>query len=323
MTAAADEQDLGSPIQYLEIVIMHDALVYVEDEKTPDTLNEREETVSERLDAHLKDQSKLSQYIPSPPKQLMQLINELEQEETDFDKIQEIIKKDLALLGEIVRISNSPLYRPRSGEITSIEKAISMLGINGVMEIASQLLLRRAVQVDSPHYKKFSQFHWAHCLKSAEAGRFIGEREDSFANYLLGLIHSIGRVVILTCYVHLSGGKSIEGVNNLNVIKHASLEQSSWLSTQVAKEWDLPEVYPATLGEFERLTMNLLCGNSFELTLPSTNVLQLGSIAAQVHTLIEHQQLELNAGLLALSEIGLDNKRSEALFGKFDLLGTA
>ncbi|NKB35268.1 MAG: HDOD domain-containing protein [Pseudomonadales bacterium] len=323
MNIAVDSQNIDLPLQYADIVNMHDDLVYADSEDELGELNQAEETVCERLSKHLEDKEKLSQYIPSPPTQLMLLLKEAEQEHTNFDKIQKIIKKDLGLLGEIVRISNSPLYRPRSGEITSIEKAISMLGIQGVMEIASQLLLRKVVDMGNTEYSNFSQFLWSHCLKSAEACRFLGETEDGFTNYLLGLIHSIGRVVILTSYVSLSGGKKIDKINNMKVIRHVSLEQTPWISSLVAEEWELPKIYLDTLHEFESMSTCLLLGQEFDMKLASTRILHAGSISAEIHTLVENSKLEHSSGLTILNGFGFVEEQSATLFEKFELLNSS
>ncbi|MBT8145567.1 MAG: HDOD domain-containing protein, partial [Gammaproteobacteria bacterium] len=189
------------PLRFSTLISLHGDLIFAGENDSSNAFNDTEESVYDQVSDHLDDARNLSELIPSPPNHLMMLLNKLEQPEINFSLIQEMVRKDLGLMSEIIRISNSPLFRTRSGDITSIERAIAMLGIRGVMEITSQLLLRRVIDVKSSRFKNFSHYFWIHCLKSAEAGTVLGDKDDSFTNYLLGLVHSIGYVVALSAYV--------------------------------------------------------------------------------------------------------------------------
>ena len=230
--------------KFATIVNLFNDHIFPNDGTSSDVFSDAEEALYAQVCEQIEDKEKLSKYIPAPPNQLMLLLKELEQEDTDFDKLKVIIMEDIGLLAAIIRVANSPLYRPRSGEIESIEKAISMIGLQGVMQIASQLMLRRIVDIRSSRYKSFGERLWGHCLKSAEACRVVGEPDAAFTNYLLGLLHDIGRVAILGCVIDLLKKNDDESIDELKVIKRVSIEQGPWLSTLIAREWQMPDAGP-------------------------------------------------------------------------------
>ncbi len=306
--------------KFATIVNLFNDHIFPKDGNSTDVFNDAEEALYALVCEQIGDQDKLSKYIPSPPGQLMLLLKELEEENTDFNKLKDIIMEDIGLLAAIIRVSNSPLYRPRVGEIESIEKAISMIGLQGVMQIASQLMLRRIVDIRSSRYKSFGEKLWNHCLKSAEACRVVGEPDAAFTNYLLGLLHDIGRVAILGCVVDLLKTNDDESIDELKVIKRVSIEQGPWLSAIIAKEWNMPEFYVESLDAYDRLFTSMLFERPCEIELPGTQCLQWGSQSSQIHSFIENKSMEEDVGIGFLQEIGLTNSKIGTLFANFALV---
>ena len=319
-TAAAELDD--DLLDYSTLINLHGDLIFSGDIHSSDPFNDAEADLYDQISDHLDDTGKLSEFIPTPPVQLMELLNRLEQPDVNFIEIQGLVRKDLGLMSEIIRISNSPLFRTRSGDITSIERAIAMLGIRGVMEIATQLMLRRVINVKSSRFNNFSHFLWMHCLKSAEAGTVLGDKDDAYINYLLGLVHTIGYVVALSSYVEIVDTSKFETINDLKVIRHICLEQGPWLSTKVAEEWELPSLVLTTLDEFDRLCGAMILDAGFDVKHSTTNTLFLSSTCAQIHSLVTNDKLDQGRGDSYLKHIGLDvdAKRMAGLFERLRIL---
>lgn len=314
--------DNQTKLERVQIKKMFNDLLFDHDDPAGE-LSPKDEIFYHRFCAHIDQQDKLSKYIPSPPAQLMALLQELEQENTNFDKIQDIIEKDLALLGEIIRISNSPLYRLRTGGITSIEKSIAFLGIVGVMQIAAAVMLRRIVNIESSHYQAFGKALWKHCLKSAEGCRVAGNPDESFKNYILGLIHDIGKASIFTCFIDLLNSNTDSNINQELVLKKIMLEQSSWLSALIAGEWGMSDHYLLTLNEYSQLPDHGLGEDEHNIMLPGTRILECGSLGAQIHTLIENNLIGKEDGITFLLNLGFSEKRVDTLFTRFVLFNAS
>ena len=314
-----DSSAESSSASYAEIYRIFNNLVFDNDTGDIDDLTPQEENLYHRVHAFIEEQRNLSAHIPSPPKQLIALMQELEKEETDFDCVHAIVKDDLGLLGEIIKVSNSPLYRPRCGEITSLDKAISMLGLEGVMKVASVVMMRSVVDIDKARYKLYAKRQWDYCLKCAEACQLLSEQPDAFSNYLLGLLHNIGSVVIFSCFTEQSEDTERGELNDLKIIQRIMMEQSAWLSTLVAGEWQLPEYYLDSLQEFEKLVKGQLDPEAYAVRGEATRILETASEITQIHILISQGALDRDTGLAGLEELGIDCELVEKLFTRFEL----
>lgn len=286
---------------------------------TDKQLSPGEELLYHRVSSYIEDQDQLSRFIPSPPTRLMALMRELESEHSDFDRIHAIVKEDLGLLGEIIKVSNSPLYRSRSGEISSLDKAIAMLGIEGVMKVASVVMMRKVIDISSPKLKRHARTQWEYCLMCAEACQLMGEPEDSFSSYLLGLIHNIGTVTIFSCFVEALRDPVDEEVNVTKVIQQIMLERAPWLSTLVAGEWGMREDYLLTLDEFDTLVQGRMDAERYRIRSAFTRLLEAGVLGTQVYTLIKQGQIDRETGLAGLAELKIPTHQAEKVFARLEL----
>lgn len=286
---------------------------------TDKQLSPGEEKLYHQVSSYIEHQEQLSRFIPSPPTQLMALMKELESEHSDFDRIHAIVKEDLSLLGEIIRVSNSPLYRPRSGEITSLEKAISMLGIEGVMKVASVVIMRNIIDIHSSKFKGHLRTQLEYCLKCADVCQLMADPQGNFASYLLGLIHNIGAVTIFSCFVEVLKDPVEEEVNVIKVIQQIMLESAPWLSTLVAGEWGLPEDYLLSLDEFDLLMQGKMDIDRYQIRSGFTRLLEQGVLCTQVHALMKQGQIERETGLAGLEELQIPAAQAEKVFARLEL----
>jgi HD-like signal output (HDOD) protein len=286
---------------------------------TDKQLSPGEETLYHQVSSYIEHQDQLSRFIPSPPTQLLALMKELESEHSDFDRIHAIVKEDLGLLGEIIKVSNSPLYRPRSGEIGSLDKAISMLGIEGVMKVASVVMMRKVIDVDSSRFKHHARSQWEYCLKCAEACQLMGDPARGFSNYLLGLIHNIGAVTVFSCFVEALNSSVDSAVNVIKVIQRIMLERAPWLSALVAGEWGMPELFLLTLDEFDQLLHGRMDAEGYRLRSELTRLLEAGVLSTQVYTLMKQGYLDRETGLAGLEELQISAADAEKLFSRLEL----
>jgi HD-like signal output (HDOD) protein len=67
--------------------------------------------------------------LPSPPAIAVQILNTVKKEDAALKKLAEIISADPALTGKMLQIANSGFYAFKN-EVTSIERALSVLGTN-------------------------------------------------------------------------------------------------------------------------------------------------------------------------------------------------
>jgi putative nucleotidyltransferase with HDIG domain len=135
--------------------------------------------------------------LPTLPSVASSLISMTQSPRTSATDVGELISKDQALTGRVLKLVNSAYYGfPK--QITTVNHAVVILGFNRVKNIVLAASVfgmkneQRPPRFDAPAF-------WKHSLGSAVASRSLaralnrGEAEDAF---VCGLLHDIGKVVL-------------------------------------------------------------------------------------------------------------------------------
>jgi len=148
--------------------------------------------------------------IPPLPALARELVRLTRNDQTKMKDFVNQIKKDQGLSARIIKLVNSPFYGLRQ-EISSIDRATVLMGINTVKNLAL------AVSTESFYNKNFSLFKttgqdiWHHSFVVARLceamGKAAGEDEDAL--YLAGLMHDMGKTVIVDFLV-----KEVSGIED-------------------------------------------------------------------------------------------------------------
>ncbi len=132
--------------------------------------------------------------LPQVASQVMALVND---PHANAATLSSLIHQDQALAAHMLRVANSPAYMPRS-PIVSLQHAVAMLGMSLLSEIAFTASLKAgAFQV--PGYEAEAKQLWRHALASGAYAKEIARtrRFNVESAYLCGLLHTIGKPVIL------------------------------------------------------------------------------------------------------------------------------
>ena len=283
-------------------------------------LNSDEKELVELINRQMEESEEVAQFVPLLPEQLAKFLDEVKKENTDFDKVCAIVKGDIALAGETIRISNSPIYRRAAGSIESIDRAIAVLGLQGVTQIASTLLLKRILDVESSRFKQFGEVLWNHCLECAEACRMLSDGdEDPFICYLMGLVHDVGKVAMFSSLCqHLDEHGSVN-INESKIFKLVMMEHSTWLSANIAKEWDLPNSIVLALYEFDAMTLMSYMDYTDRDKSPLAILLEKANSCSEINTLIKAEILKPETGIDLLLGLGLSKEKIEKVLMQYEL----
>ncbi|MBN2654747.1 MAG: HDOD domain-containing protein, partial [Nitrospirae bacterium] len=136
--------------------------------------------------------------IPTLSQVSLRLVKLLNKENASLNELSEIIKFDQSLAERVVGVANSPFFG-YPGRINSIEQALLMLGFNLAKSIALGVSIFHSFNVDPKKLKKL----WVHsyCV-AVMAEMFCKNVPVSNRNvcFLSGLLHDIGRIVLLKHY---------------------------------------------------------------------------------------------------------------------------
>ncbi|MZH13288.1 MAG: HDOD domain-containing protein [Nitrospinae bacterium] len=145
----------------------------------------------------MKVEDIVDDWVASPPDLYFKLKKVIENPESSFKDIGEVILHDPALSARILKISNSPLFNPES-QVETIEHALTFIGMNQLEELVLGTAVMesfKGIPVDLIDINSF----WKHSIGCALGARLIAEyihepEKDRF--YLLGILHDIGSLVI-------------------------------------------------------------------------------------------------------------------------------
>jgi HD-like signal output (HDOD) protein len=146
---------------------------------------------------HLSESLTGPQTIAPLPRVCAQLAQLTAQQATDAAQLARLIQSDPALAGEIMRVANSPVLRPRTA-IVSLQQAVSWLGVAEVRNIAMAVMLRGEVFV-APGHEPESEELWREAWLAALWAKEIARerRKHVESAFLAALMHRTGAALAL------------------------------------------------------------------------------------------------------------------------------
>ncbi len=160
-------------------------------------LSHQASTINQAADAILKHKVNSLQVIPAVAIKLLRLTHD---EHTNVGDLSLLIETEPTLTAKVLRNVNSAAFA-LSHKITSIKRAVSILGFSAVRQLALNQLFYNKL-IDHKSKQQFDQlFFWQHCLFVASLSRAIAtalKHPDPDLIYTAGLIHDIGKIVLET-----------------------------------------------------------------------------------------------------------------------------
>jgi HD-like signal output (HDOD) protein len=139
------------------------------------------------------------EYIPRRPSLLPKLLATVNDNEATMAEMSRIIAQDPALTGNLLRIANSPIYRSSSLPVDSIDRAVTLVGVQGIRSIIATALLQPLMTSGAGAFSKFPEVVWEHTLYAAMAGEAHAtqvENAEPFVSQLIGLLYGLSAIVV-------------------------------------------------------------------------------------------------------------------------------
>jgi HD-like signal output (HDOD) protein len=179
-----------------------------------------------------------SSLVPRLPVVLPRLISLVRRDEVPAQKIVELLARDPTLVGEVVRMANSPRYRTRR-EITDLQEAMIILGQRGLIELVTGAAMR---PIFSPRQGRFSRIAGTRLWDLAErcshaCVEICGDRADRFHAYLAGLVANVGLIPALRL---LDNDYQEARPPDTEAFHDALRDAAAGLTGRIARQWDFP-----------------------------------------------------------------------------------
>jgi HD-like signal output (HDOD) protein len=212
----------------------------------------RERIVAAAL-AALGDPATQRQYFPRRPNLLPELIRAINDESASVRQLVAIVARDPALVGNLLRVANSSYYRLTPQPIETIERAIVVLGNDGLRSVTAAALMQPIFQTSAAGgAPRFPELVWDHAVRSAHAAiphAALVERVNPFAAELLSLVSGLAEIVLFRAVLeHCAPASGRAGVDPpaIAAILDSHAARFAW---HIGAEWRLSQEMLAALEE--------------------------------------------------------------------------
>jgi len=141
--------------------------------------------------------------IPVQPQIMVDLQMEQAMPDPDLNEIARLISRDVGISGRVLKAVNSPFFGLRSA-ITSIQKAVSLLGMNSVINIVNAIAMCNEIcnqdNMSEDEIKDMNRF-WDTAQDVALVSATIAKQISFISpdeSYSLGLFHNAGIPMLLS-----------------------------------------------------------------------------------------------------------------------------
>lgn len=244
-------------------------------------------------------------YMPRRPQVLPQLMRAANDPEASGRTIAGIIQRDPALAGNLLRIANSALYRVQAKPVESLERAVALVGSDGLRQIVASALVQPVGGIGGGPWGTAMAVAWDHTQLAAIATAEFARRrgEDAFAAHLLALLHGLGSTVVLQVlrdqYVR-QPGVAVDVAASIDLMREATVATAA----RICGAWQLTERSGAALAEQgpTPLTAGLTAAGMPASTLG--RALYLGRLAGSLAMLVRAGRLEPEEAQATLADSG-------------------
>lgn len=176
----------------------------------------------------------------------------------DSRALAEIIVKDQGLSSKILRVVNSAYYAAFSGQISTISRAVVILGVNGVRAIAASLSLLEhfSGKVETEGLRE----HLSASLYSGLCAREIGHAVDRqlAEEAMLGtMLRGLGAVLVAYYFPEeaqlIERLEAVEGVSPADAQRQVLGTDYARIGQEVAREWNFPDQIRCCLEDRQSL----------------------------------------------------------------------
>lgn len=177
------------------------------------------------------------------------------------NELNKVISLDPVLTGQVLKLINSAYYS-LINKVTSLTRAITMLGMNTVKNMALSTAIIRSVAGAKKSKALPTTKFWAHSIGAGVSAKLLGEvigipvmeREELF---LAGLLHDLGKVPFGDEYIEVLNIARFEQLPLQEVELDVMGIDHQEVGLQIAEKWKLNRLITTCIGNHhhpEKLT---------------------------------------------------------------------
>ncbi|TPV95669.1 MAG: GGDEF domain-containing protein [Myxococcales bacterium FL481] len=186
--------------------------------------------------------------IPSPPRVLAAVISAASGPEASIPRLAELVGSDPAFAVQVLKIVNSSLYS-RGSKITSIDRAVSVLGTRALRNVALCAATTSCVRDRELGDFDLGRF-WEDSVRRAVVGQILASRDKGYGvapmeAFTVGLLQDIGLLALIKTHPELGGDwmevvdQSAEARREREIDMFGQSHDEA--GAALAEGWELPE----------------------------------------------------------------------------------
>ncbi len=136
----------------------------------------------------------------------------LEGDSPSIEDLAKIVEKDIVIASKLISIANSPLYKGLD-TVNNLNAALLRLGMKATQGVISAVAARNLFESKNASLKRVLEELWMHSFATACLGKSLGDVlkiKNTENIFLMGIIHDIGKMLLLKAVVDLFPEESVE-----------------------------------------------------------------------------------------------------------------
>jgi HD-like signal output (HDOD) protein len=167
-------------------------------------------------------------------------------EDPDVQLIEQLIVRDQAMTGQVLRVANSSFYKGLV-KVSTVRNAIMRLGINEVSNMVTLVTQKKNFQSKDPKINGIMRELWKHSVGCGVGAHWLA-KQGGFPSlaaevFFAGLLHDVGKLFILAVVedIRRSGNSSQQPSDAMmdEVMRSMHVQYGY----ELLKNWNLPDKY--------------------------------------------------------------------------------
>jgi HD-like signal output (HDOD) protein len=249
------------------------------------------------------------QYFPRRPALLPKLLHALNTADNTRQEIVRLILQDPVLAGNVLKRANSAYYRLENEPIESIDRAVVLLGSEGLRAPVATAVLQPVFRLPRGFFDFFAPITWELSQRTAlaaEAHSRLTRSADPFAAHLVGLLGGLGRLVLFR--LTLDKYRLHPSVlPRADVFIRLTENHGQRVTRLIAEAWEL------SMSSLAALDAQIASQAPLDMS-PQARTLYYATLVGETSLLVAHNRLQHEDANAVLTAQGLQTEAREAMW---------
>lgn len=248
-------------------------------------------------------------YFPRRPMLLPKLLQAINDSESTRKSLVQLLLEDPTLAGAVLQRANSAYYRVSPEPVESLDRAVFMLGTDGLRGLMATAIMQPVFRVPRGYFENFAEITWEQAERSASAAEThakAGLDTEPIVAQLLGMLGLLAHIVLF----RITMDKYREHPNVLPraevFIKAIQLHRAR-IASLIAQTWQLTDMSIAAFTEQQR---QIVPSQMSSLG----RCLYFGDLCGALSTLAAHGSYSKEAAQTLLIEQGADRETARSMW---------